>query len=104
MVNSVVPCNIAQLDVAAAGRLQYSNANATVGGQNGSKVVQGFEIAEPPVEEAAAAERQAGIARIMAGYLQHLQQRTAYHLGTYVYINSCMPPSDAFHEYIYSGN
>ena len=85
MVNSVVPCN-AQLDVAAAGRLQYSAA--TVGGQNGSKVVQGFEIAEPPVEEAAAAERQAGIARIMAAYLQHLQQRTAYHLGTYVYIHA----------------
>ena len=40
-----------------------------------------FAVEEPPADEEAAAERQADVARLLAGFRQHLHDRTAHHLG-----------------------
>ncbi|KAF0929698.1 hypothetical protein E2562_023046 [Oryza meyeriana var. granulata] len=74
-----VSCND-QVDVVATASLQCS-------GMLGDKqlvsevILEGLEIEEPPVDETEAAEKKAGIARLMAGYVQRLQHRSAYHLG-----------------------
>uniref|UniRef100_A0A0E0INX8 Serine decarboxylase n=1 Tax=Oryza nivara TaxID=4536 RepID=A0A0E0INX8_ORYNI len=70
-----------QVDVVAAAGLQCS------GDMLGDKqlvsqvILEGLEIEEPPADEMEAAEKKAGISRLMAGYVQHLQHRSAYHLG-----------------------
>ncbi|KAJ1287219.1 hypothetical protein BS78_03G414400 [Paspalum vaginatum] len=40
-----------------------------------------FAVQEPPVGEEAAAERQAEVGRLLAGFRRHLGERTALHLG-----------------------
>ncbi|CAO2181638.1 unnamed protein product [Urochloa humidicola] len=44
-------------------------------------VASAFAVVEPPVDEEAAAERQAEVARLLAGFRQHLHDRTDHHLG-----------------------
>ncbi|XP_047078703.1 serine decarboxylase 1-like [Lolium rigidum] len=43
--------------------------------------VEGFAVLEPPVDEAAAAERVGEVTSLLAAFASHLQERTAHHLG-----------------------
>ncbi|KAL5223856.1 hypothetical protein ABZP36_010495, partial [Zizania latifolia] len=43
--------------------------------------MEGLEIVEPPVDESRMVETEEHMARLMEGYLQHLRERSAYHLG-----------------------
>ncbi|KAF8642170.1 hypothetical protein HU200_067432 [Digitaria exilis] len=40
-----------------------------------------FAVVEPPVDEDAAAERQAEVGRLLSGFRRHLDDRRAHHLG-----------------------
>jgi hypothetical protein len=51
-------------------------------GKQGRLLVEGFAVQEPPVDAEAAAQRQAGVAALLAGFAHHLQERTAHHMGT----------------------
>ncbi|KAG0541139.1 hypothetical protein BDA96_03G470600 [Sorghum bicolor] len=42
---------------------------------------EAFAVQEPPADEEALAERQAEVARLLAGFRRHLEDRSAHHLG-----------------------
>ncbi|XP_037417074.1 serine decarboxylase 1-like [Triticum dicoccoides] len=50
-------------------------------GKQGRVLVEGFAVQEPPVDAEAAAQRQAAVAALLAGFAHHLQERTAHHMG-----------------------
>jgi len=49
--------------------------------QHSAVAAEAFAVEEPPADEVAAAERQADVARLLAGFRQHLHDRAAHHLG-----------------------
>ena len=49
--------------------------------QHSAVAAEAFAVEPPPADEVAAAERQADVARLLAGFRQHLHDRAAHHLG-----------------------
>jgi hypothetical protein len=54
-----------------------------VGAAASLPAAEGFAVLEPPVDEAAAAERVGEVTSLLAAFAGHLRDRTAHHLGTH---------------------
>ncbi|KAL6853367.1 hypothetical protein ACP4OV_019396 [Aristida adscensionis] len=68
-----------QLDAAAAAP-QAGETKATRRG-TAAMAAEAFAVEEPPADEESAAERQADVALLLAGFRRHLHDRTEHHLG-----------------------